>query len=105
VARLRREVYYYDYGGDVKIRPCIVVSINTASNTVMVAEVTNTPYTAPYVVPLSAMHCYPTLTGFVRCDRVTTLFENDNFWKPRVLTLDDHDMALVEAGLRAAFGL
>ena len=94
-----------DYGGAVGIRPCVIVSLETTGNTVMAAEVTNTSFVAPYVVPVSQMHCHPTLTGFVRCDRVTTLFEDDRYWRPRILTLDDHDMSLIDAGLRAAFCL
>jgi hypothetical protein len=75
------------------------------SNTVMGAEVTHTPFMAPYVVPISPMHCYPRLDGYVRCDHVTTLFEDDVYWKEYVLTLDASDMAMVDAGLRAAFKL
>jgi mRNA-degrading endonuclease toxin of MazEF toxin-antitoxin module len=105
VARKRGEVYRYDYGGAIKERPCVVVSLNTNSNTVMVAEITHTAFTAPYVVPVEGMHCSGVLSGYVRCDHVTTLLETDQYWKAYITTLDADDMRKVDAGLRSAFSL
>jgi len=103
--RKRGEVYLYDFGGEVGPRPAIVVSRNTNSATVIVVEVTNTPFTAPHVVPVSGMLCHGRLTGYVRCDHIATLDSNDKYWRASICTLDPADMSRVDDALREALQL
>jgi mRNA-degrading endonuclease toxin of MazEF toxin-antitoxin module len=105
VARSRGEVYWYDYGEEIKTRPCLIVSINTKSDTVMGVDITNTPFDAPYVVPVAGMNCSTRISGYIRCDHVSTMYVSDRYWQAFVLSLDDEDMQKVEVGLRAALGL
>lgn len=107
MSRDRGDVYRFAFPDDMGgPHPVLVVSRPTNRSTVLVAFITSTSQpVAPDVIPIEGMQCHPHLRGFVRCDQLYVLPKESPEWRNFILRLSEADMALIDAGLKAALEL
>lgn len=106
MGRDRGDVYKFAFPDDIGEHPVVIVSRPTKRSTVLAAFVTSTSQpSAPDVVPVASMECASKLKGFVRCDQIYLLIADAPEWKRYLFRMSDADMALIEAGLKAALEL
>jgi len=98
------DVYVYDYGDTAGPRPMVIVAPYRGGNNTLGVEVTNTPFNAPYVVPVASL-ATANLTGFIRCDRIVTVNHDDRYFRAYICSLGAADMAIIATGLKAALAI